>query len=502
MSIIKDNIRELPPPLKIPLSTTGDGSLRLAVPPTIEQLRARTRDKGSNNMVPSLLTLCVLRLGAHLHRISDLERCWTRRSYHSPVMKILVSDLFPHIPSEEFNVAKPEISASFGEAEVEDEFRGTIDPYLWGLVNSLIIPSTLPSEIRRLGLNITDPAVPALQYASVLNTKTLSLLTCLSFDSPEIRLRISDDSLIQLRSLPCLTLLNLASTPITSRGIQRLIVAMKARGDVTFGPWKLRVLDLHGTFVDDNLFDELNTNLSIFPLLFALDVRMTSVCNIQEFFESWFDGTTAPQELLFPTKLRDRMDYISKRIQESDAPSSRNDHAMLFIDHHSSDFQKVSESVMNGEQKVRAAQKLRVSSAEVCVLTGDTTLLGNVIEPADSVDNGAAKATFRPTHLEVPSDDFRQIAKRHKQDQTSGRSVVPISESEDKYILWRLPPPTSALEAFIREIAAPSVAAREGLNPSGPRAKRPRVGEQTYSVKRLKRPTMESIFGHNPSRRL
>lgn len=74
-------------------------------------------------------------------------------------------------------MAKPEISASFGEAEVEDEFRGTIDPYLWGLVNSLIIPSTLPSEIRRLGLNITDPAVPALQYASVLNTKTLSLLT-------------------------------------------------------------------------------------------------------------------------------------------------------------------------------------------------------------------------------------------------------------------------------------------------------------------------------------
>lgn len=270
MSIIKANILELPPPLKIYVPTIKDnGARRLAARPTFEQLQARARDRGKQIMVPSLLTLCVLRLSLHLHRISDLEQCWTRRSYQTQAMKILISELFPHLSLEEYDGAENEKSQISNE-EIGSELRGKIDPYLWGLINALILPSTLPSAIRCLGLNIADPAIPALQYASVLNTKTISLLTCLSFDSQEIRLQISDDSLIQLRSLPCLTLLSLASTPITSRGIQRLIVSMKSKRDTNFGPWKLRVLDLYGTFVDDSIFDMSETNLGIFPLLFAI----------------------------------------------------------------------------------------------------------------------------------------------------------------------------------------------------------------------------------------
>lgn len=229
---------------------------------------------------------------------------------------------------------------------------------------------------------------------------------------------------------------------------------------------------------------------------------MTSVCDSREgTFESWNDGTTAPSELFSPTTLQKRMDHISKMVTEREVFKSMSEHALLFIDHQPGDFKTVSQIEMTAEEKQSAARKLHVSSAGVCILTQDTTILGNVIEPSNSMDEGTAKAIFLPSRIDVPVNERRMPSIRRTDGQASRRLVESVTESHSEHILWRLPPPMSAFEAFSREVSTPSVPAREGLKSSEPRTKRPRVGEQTYSIKRFKGPTIENIFGRNPSSR-
>jgi hypothetical protein len=232
-----------------------------------------------------------------LNDIIGLERSWTRRSYESPRIQEVIVELFPAIPrdllesprdqkttaSEPDRKTIPNMVAlapnSVTKAknqkrenkDVEfDALTPDIHPQLWALINALVIPSTLPPSLRSLTLALSDSLIPSIQFAPCLSSQTLTLLTCLSLNSPALRQQITDDTLIHLRPLICLTLLDLARTPITSKAFRRLALSMRSSQGAVVGPRKLRVLYLNGTFVNDDLLDE--NGIDTFPLLFAVGV--------------------------------------------------------------------------------------------------------------------------------------------------------------------------------------------------------------------------------------
>ena len=268
---------KLPPPLSFSRSGFSRNSSYLDGPTNVTKAVQSKR----NSQVMSLCAYCIKVLSLEeVHNLPDLESCWTQRSYESATMKRAVAELLPFLPPplltgkkqhksrrEPFRY-KPDANDSVSVGS----YIGKVHPQLWGLLNALIIPSTLPPILRHFSLPITDEHVPSLQASPILSTPTLSLLTHVSFSSTESRIQITDSSLIQLRNLSCLTVLDLAATPVTSSGVLRLIASMRALLPSKASPWRLRVLDLRRTFVDDEILlgDYRGLSLMAFPLLFAI----------------------------------------------------------------------------------------------------------------------------------------------------------------------------------------------------------------------------------------
>ena len=272
-----DRDPRLPPPLSFTRSASSSKPAYQISDGVSQKVDGRRHPR-----VISLSAYCIRALSlVEIHNLPDLESFWTRRSYDSTSMKKAVIDLLPFIPRpllgipENKKLQKESLPGSTLNATEDisvEPYIGTIHPQLWGLLNALIIPSTLPPILRYFSLSLVDEHVPSLQISPILSTPTLSLLTYVSFSSMESRSQITDDSLLQLRTLACLTVLGLAATPITSRGILRLLGSMRAMLPSKASPWRLRVLDLRRTFVDDDILfgNSSGPGLNALPMLCAI----------------------------------------------------------------------------------------------------------------------------------------------------------------------------------------------------------------------------------------
>jgi hypothetical protein len=268
-----DRDPRLPPPLSFTRSAPSKPAYQ------ISNDISQKADGRRHPRVISLSAYCIRALSSvEIHNLPDLESFWTRHSYNSTSMKKAVIDLLPFIPRSLLGIPERKKSQRPGgtldstENMSVEPYIGTIHPQLWGLLNALIIPSTLPPILRYFSLSLVDEHVPFLQISPILSTPTLSLLTHVSFSATETRSQITDDSLLQLRTLACLTVLNLAATPINSRGILRLLGSMRAMLPSKASPWRLRVLDLRRTFVDDDILFGNNSGpgLNALPMLCAI----------------------------------------------------------------------------------------------------------------------------------------------------------------------------------------------------------------------------------------
>jgi hypothetical protein len=264
--------RELLPPIKISASVQRNGlQERPSLAGTPAYLRKHQENQKRPVRVKSLAAYCIHSLYPSVHRISELEKCWTPRAYGD--MRTVVLDLLPHVPKDLLlGISDEAESLGALDAEMVEAARNTIQPQLWALLNALILPSTFPEVLRHMNLALSDPLLPSLQMTTILSTKTISLLTCLSLESTESRLKITDEAMVQLRTLSCLTILGLAATPITSRAL-RLLMPRRLLADPTaICPRRLRILDLRRTFVDDELLHskESGQDVTIFPLLCAI----------------------------------------------------------------------------------------------------------------------------------------------------------------------------------------------------------------------------------------
>jgi hypothetical protein len=270
--MLSSGTRELPPPIKISASVQpNDLQGRLSLAGTPAYLQGHQENQKRPSCVKSLVAYCVQSLYPHVHRISELEGCWTPRVYGS--MRTVVVDLLPHIPKDLLlDISDKAESSEAFDAETVEAARNTIQPQLWALLNALILPSTFPEVLRRMNLALSDPLIPSLQMTTILSTKTISLLTCLSLESTESRLKITDEAMVQLRTLSCLTILSLAATPVTSRALRLLMPRRLLTDSAAICPRRLRILDLRRTFVDDELLQskEHGQDVTIFPLLCAI----------------------------------------------------------------------------------------------------------------------------------------------------------------------------------------------------------------------------------------
>lgn len=272
--MLSNDTRELPAPINLFTVMYRDGeSFRESAHKSGKPEYIRERPDEMEHQTYTLAAYCIKSLYSQLHRMSDLERCWATRHFED--MKAVVCELLPHIPSHLLCNSNESNSTQSTKENVLAEYRRTIHPQLWALLNVLVTPSTLPPLLRHLSLPLSDPLLPSLQMAAVLSTATLSLLTSLSLDATESRLKITDEAMIQIRTLKCLTVLNLAATPVTSRGIRLLMPRKLHREPSTMYPDRLRVLDLRRTFVDDELLhsERHGQDVTAFPFLCALGER-------------------------------------------------------------------------------------------------------------------------------------------------------------------------------------------------------------------------------------
>ncbi|KAG8846220.1 hypothetical protein FRB91_001060, partial [Serendipita sp. 411] len=316
-------------------------------------------------------------------------------------MKEAIVDLFPHIPLQLLESDEQPHGPITSESEKEKIPKEVYSahPQVWGLIQAFIIPSTLPFVLRQLEIPLTDAIVPSLQHSSILSTDTLQLLTCVSLETPEERLRVTDDTLLQFRTLPCLTVLNLAGTPVTSRGIRRLIVSMRSMENTYSNcPWKLRVLDLRRTFVDDTVLEETNS-LSVLPLLCVLDVRDTKVTNqaCSTFRTDWGSFTPPPDNLFAPTKANLVMTNVLQEIRNSAliAGHTAIEHALLSLQLPSQTIAKPAEiTPLADHERAQKDQRLRLNTSGVVVVTPESVVLGNVVEIAGTAEEGPARSQF------------------------------------------------------------------------------------------------------------
>ncbi|PVF97047.1 hypothetical protein CPB86DRAFT_815896 [Serendipita vermifera] len=494
-----ENVRELPPAIRFSKS---------AKPSTAPYLAS-----GKRSLVPtkqtevlSLSAYCINALYPRLHQISDLESCWTRRSYDSPRIVEMVVDLLPQIPAR---YLRPPFKSDSNEFEYY-ECQYMIHPQLWGLLNALIIPSTLPLVLRTISVAITDGLIPSLHHAPVLATPSLSLLTALSLESVESRLLVTDDSIIQLRNLACLTVLNLASTPITSRGILRLVLSITSSDNPDTCPWRLRVLDLRNTFVGDMILEpgKGRHGITSLPLLCAIDLRNTQVnddvCKTAQ--EKWKEGSTVePDRLLFyPNGTAEITKHLCQLLEERNAtnstPASQKQHALMFMDRVDYPMQQ---SYSVGEIGLTAPDPRRLAeSSGVVVLTPTDHILGNIYEDHGISEGNLSLPRFQATsrsvdHISGRSNTAKSLAKSNRAAITP-QLAHEMDDWDETLVLYRIAPvyDTSQLSSYIAKLTA-----KVSSDAPAPATSQKRKwnNNEAFAVKRFKGSPFVHLFGSKPS---
>lgn len=514
--------RELPPPISLSSSFRRSYVPYLSVSKGTAISASSSRDESDERVnqerpvVLSLLAYCINALYPRIHQISDLETCWTRRPFQD--MKTVVHELLPQMP---LSVLDGNTEPQFTKGPSLGALRATIHPQLWALINAMSIPSTLPPLLRRLALPLSDPMLPSIQMSPFLCTDTFCLLTSLSLESPEHRLKITDDTIVQIRTLKCLSILCLAGTPISSKGIARLLAPMRSKESSTICLDRIRILDLRRTFVDDTVIttNKNGVDLTILPFLCTLgrfnslgcadyltqmtiDLRGTKVSleGAQSFRALWPAKSDLPLKLFHPTPAQIIMNNLSHAIQQErtsiDANALQCDYAFLFIDR--LDYPELSATTEERREFAIRDQKVRVNTSSVAVVTPNDVILGNVHEGPASAGDGVMAPQFRVNHG-APSLFTSKPKNRASSifpDLTVMRTGTSdaITAEERSFMFYRNPPVNGA-DTATHQCKLPHGFTLMSDLTGEKLTKRKRAANDAYPIKRFKGSAMRQIFG-------
>ena len=140
-----------------------------------------------------------------------------------------------------------------------------VDPRLWAVLAQIY--SNLPPILSTYPISLSDRHLPLLQF--IPSTPDFALVTVLDLRKTK---NLRDDTIIALKALHNLCVLDAGGTEITADGIRRLALTVTINGDgERRGPWTLRVLRLVDcTKVDGTIF----RHLAKFALLTALGTSL------------------------------------------------------------------------------------------------------------------------------------------------------------------------------------------------------------------------------------
>ena len=198
--------------------------------------------------VPSLQSLCIKRLvdfPEQIHHMGSTQLLY--EPPETPGDRDLLRELIPDYPSSPDKKGHERFT-----------FLETVDPRLWAVL--IQVYAGLPETLRTYDLPLADRHLPLLQQ--IPSTSDFSLVTIVELRAcPDL----NDQSIIRLRDLHSLGALDISQTKVTSWGIKSFAKTMVkndsyASSDIRdlAGPWKLRILSLHGCKqIDDGVFEGL-----------------------------------------------------------------------------------------------------------------------------------------------------------------------------------------------------------------------------------------------------
>jgi len=135
-----------------------------------------------------------------------------------------------------------------------------VDPRLWITLIRMFWSETLPETFREYPMPLSDPYLPYIQYLEPTDHFALILVLDLSKEPS-----LTDESIIALKTLHQLTILNTSFTSITTKGVKKVADSLKWDENIEMarGPWKLRSWSMLGCRVKDDVAWPLQS----FPLL-------------------------------------------------------------------------------------------------------------------------------------------------------------------------------------------------------------------------------------------
>ncbi|KAG8926764.1 hypothetical protein FRC02_008692 [Tulasnella sp. 418] len=188
-----------------------------------------------------------------------------------------------------------------------------VDPRLWVTIIRLFWTETLPETFLDYELPLADPHLPYMQMLEP--SSHFTLITVLNLSNKR---ELTDDSIVALKSLHLLVVLDVSSTKVTAKGVRKLAEALTGdeEGDYLQGPWRLRVLSLRGCREVDSIVEQY---LAMFPLLSVIDLRSTQ-CSALTSIVGWSARLSQENhsDLYYPAPISDMIKYLQELASHHD----------------------------------------------------------------------------------------------------------------------------------------------------------------------------------------
>lgn len=135
-----------------------------------------------------------------------------------------------------------------------------VDPRMWLTIIRSFWPETLPGTLASYHMPLADGYLPYLQYLEP--TEHFTLFVILELHGVK---ELNDETIIQLKLLHQLAVLDCSKTGVSKVGVKKLADALALNDEelTPRGTWRLRFLSLRGCDIDDSVA----ITLRLFPLL-------------------------------------------------------------------------------------------------------------------------------------------------------------------------------------------------------------------------------------------
>ncbi|KAF8275028.1 hypothetical protein EI94DRAFT_1712216 [Lactarius quietus] len=204
-----------------------------------------------------------------LHHVPSLSYFCIKHLAKTPEL------IYNYGPARPYRVAEfpggSDILQSFPRTPQGNVNLSKVDPRLWAVI--VQVYSDLPSDLHIYRTALADKYIPSLQR--IPTTEHFSLLTVLELPGCSY---LNDDTIVRLRALHTLCVLDASNTPLSAQGIRCLSRTLRWGDDGVDianqrrGPWQLRILSLRNCKqVTDNIYQYLES----FLLLGVVDLRDT-----------------------------------------------------------------------------------------------------------------------------------------------------------------------------------------------------------------------------------